>query len=478
MELLESMAEVDESVMEHYVDGTPVSCDQLIKAVRRATLSLERVPVLCGSAFKNKAVQPLLEGVIRYLPSPADIPAVSGLDLEGKEAVRGADDDAPLSALAFKLMNDPYVGHLTFLRVYSGHLKSGATVYNATKGTREKIGRLVKMHANKREESKEVHAGDIVAAIGLRNTGTGDTLCDPRSPILLEAMTLPNPVISVAIEPKSDSDLAKLANALGKISMEDPSFQVFFQEETGQTLISGMGELHLEIIVDRLLREFRVDAKVGNPQVAYRETITRTSEAEGKFVRQSGGRGQYGHVKLRLDPGEPGQGIIFSNAVVGGVVPKEYVSSVEKGVREAAGTGVLAGFPMVDIKITLLDGSYHEVDSSDRAFHIAGSIGFKAAVKKARPIFLEPFMNLEVVAPEKTIGEVISDLSGRRAKIQGMDRRNGVGVVDVHVPLAETFGYATHLRSMTQGRATYTMQFFRYEPVPQSVAEAIKGKEG
>ena len=476
LELLESMADVDESVMEHYIEGKPISPDHLIQAIRRATLSLKRVPVLCGSAFKNKAVQPLMDAVIRYLPSPEDIPPVWGVDLEGKEAACRADDSAPFSALAFKLMTDPYVGHLTFLRMYSGHLRTGVTVYNAAKGTKEKIGRLVRMHANKREEIKEAYAGDIVAATGLRNTGTGDTLCDQNNPILLESMVLPNPVMSVAIESESDSDLAKLSTALGKIAREDPSFQVSFEEETGQTLISGMGELHLEVIVDRLLREFKVGAKVGQPQVAYRETITCTSEAEGRFVRQSGGRGQYGHVKLRLDPGEPGQGVMFENAVVGGRVPKEYIGSVEKGVREAAQTGVLAGFPMVDIKVRLLDGSYHEVDSSDRAFYIAGSMGFKSAAKKARPIFLEPFMHLEVVAPENTIGDVISDLNSRRAKIQGLDNRNGVRIVSVEVPLAETFGYATRLRSITQGRATYTMQFSRYEPVPQSVAETIKGK--
>ena len=478
LQLLESMADVDESVMEYYIEGKPISPDHLIDAIRQATLSMKCVPVLCGSAFKNKGVQQLLDGVIRYLPSPADIPPVSGVDLEGREAVRTADDSAPFSALSFKLMTDPYVGNLTFLRIYSGDLSSGATVYNAAKGTREKIGRLVKMHANKREEIKEAYGGDIVAAIGLRNTGTGDTLCDPSSPILLESMTVPNPVISIAIEPKTKSDIDKLSTALGKIAMEDPSFQVSFEEETGQTLISGMGELHLEIIAGRLFREFKVDATVGRPQVVYRETITSSSEAEGRFVRQSGGRGQYGHVNLRVEPGEPGQGIIFDSAIVGGVVPKEYIPSVEKGVREAATTGVLAGYPMVDLKVTLLGGSYHEVDSSERAFRVAGSMGFKSATKKAGPIFLEPLMALEVVAPESTIGDVIADLKARRAKIQGMESRNGVQVVNVEVPLAEIFGYATHLRSMSQGRATYTMQFSRYEPVPQSVVEAINGKEG
>lgn len=475
-ELLESMADVDESIMERYIDGEPISSDQLIGAIREATLSLKRIPVLCGAAFKNKGVQPLLDAVIRYLPSPADIPPVSGMDPKGKEALRGTDDSVPFSALAFKLMTDPYVGHLTFLRIYSGLLKSGDTVLNATKGTREKIGRLVKMHANKREEIKEVYAGDIVAAIGLRNTTTGDTLCEPTSPILLESMAMPKPVMSVAIEPKTKDDHKKLGTGLSKVAMEDPSFKVSFDEETGQTLISGMGELHLEIIVDRLLREFKVDAVVGKPHVAYRETVSSPSEGEGRFVRQSGGRGQYGHVKLRVEPGERGQGVVFENKVVGGVIPKEYIRSVEKGVREAAASGVLAGYSMVDLKVTIFDGSYHEVDSSERAFHIAGSIGFKSAAEKAGPLFLEPFMALDVVAPEGFIGDVIADLNGRRAKIQVVDIQNGVRMVNARVPLAEMFGYATDLRSMTQGRATYTMQFSGYEPVPQSIARTIKEK--
>ncbi len=476
VELLESMADVDESIMERYIDGEPILSDQLIGAIREATLSLKRIPVLCGAAFKNKGVQPLLDAVIRYLPSPADIPPVSGMDLKGKEALRPADDSVPCSALAFKLMTDPYVGHLTFLRIYSGLLKSGDTVLNATKGTREKIGRLVKMHANKREEIREVYAGDIVAAIGLRNTTTGDTLCEPTSPILLESMAMPKPVMSVAIEPKTKDDHKKLGTGLSKVAMEDPSFKVSFDEETGQTLISGMGELHLEIIVDRLLREFKVDAVVGKPHVAYRETVSSPSEGEGRFVRQSGGRGQYGHVKLRVEPGERGQGVVFENKVVGGVIPKEYIRSVERGVREAAASGVLAGYSMVDLKVTIFDGSYHEVDSSERAFHIAGSIGFKSAAEKAGPLFLEPFMALDVVAPEGFIGDVIADLNGRRAKIQVVDIQNGVRMVNARVPLAEMFGYATDLRSMTQGRATYTMQFSGYEPVPQSIARTIKEK--
>jgi elongation factor G len=476
VELLESIADVDESIMESYIDGKPISSDQLIQAIRKATISLERMPVLCGAAFKNKGVQPLLDAVIRYLPSPADVPPVGGIDLKGKKALRPADDSAPFSALAFKLMTDPFVGHLSFLRIYSGHLSSGATIFNATKGTREKIGRLLKMHANEREETSEVYAGDIVAAIGLRNTTTGDTLCDPSSPILLESMATPKPVMSVAIEPKTKDAQAKLGTGLTKIAMEDPSFRVASDEETGQTLISGMGELHLEIIVDRLLREFKVDAAVGRPRVAYRETVSSKSEGEGRFVRQSGGRGQYGHVKLRVEPGERGQGVVFENRIVGGVIPKEYIRSIERGVREAAAGGILAGYSMVDLKVTIFDGSYHEVDSSERAFHIAGSIGFKCAAEKAGPLFLEPFMALDVAAPEGFIGDVIADLNGRRAKIQGIDNRNGLRMVNAQVPLAEMFGYATDLRSMTQGRATYTMQFSGYEPVPQSIAKTITEK--
>jgi elongation factor G len=476
IELLESIADVDESIMESYIDGKPISSDHLVQAIRNATLSLKRIPVLCGAAFKNKGVQPLLDAVIRYLPGPADVLPVDGVDPKGKKELRMADDSAPFSALAFKLMTDPYVGHLSFLRIYSGHLSSGATIFNATKGTREKIGRLLKMHANEREETSEVYAGDIVAAIGLRNTTTGDTLCDPSSPILLESMATPKPVMSVAIEPKTKDAQAKLGTGLTKIAMEDPSFRVASDEETGQTLISGMGELHLEIIVDRLLREFKVDAAVGRPRVAYRETVSSKSEGEGRFVRQSGGRGQYGHVKLRVEPGKRGQGVVFENRIVGGVIPKEYIRSVERGVREAAAGGILAGYSMVDLKVTIFDGSYHEVDSSERAFHIAGSIGFKCAAEKAGPLFLEPFMALDVAAPEGFIGDVIADLNGRRAKIQGIDNRNGLRMVNARVPLAEMFGYATDLRSMTQGRATYTMQFSGYEPVPQSIAKTITEK--
>jgi elongation factor G len=477
VELLESLANIDESIMDRYIEGDPISSDQLIASIRTATVTLKRVPVLCGAAFKNKGVQPLLDAVINYLPSPRDIPPMCGTDPDGEKACRPAEDSAPFSALAFKLMTDPYVGHLTFLRIYSGGLASGDVVLNAAKGTKEKIGRLVKMHADKREEIREVYAGDIVACIGLRNTTTGDTLCEPTSPILLESVTAPKPVMSVAIEPKTKDDQARLGTGLSKIAMEDPSFKVASDEETGQTLISGMGELHLEIIVDRLLREFNVDAVVGKPHVAYRETISGQSEGEGRFVRQSGGRGQYGHVKLRVEPGERGQGVIVENKIVGGVIPKEYIYSVEKGVREAAAGGILGGYSMVDVKVTIFDGSYHEVDSSERAFHIAGSLGFKSAVEKAGPLFLEPFMALDVTAPEDFLGDVISDLNGRRGKIDGVDNRNGVRMVNARVPLAEMFGYATDLRSMTQGRASYNMQFSGYEPVPQSIARMI-GEKG
>jgi len=476
IELVESLADVDESIMRSYIDGEAISSHALIASIRKATLSLVRIPVLCGAAFKNKGVQPILDAVVRYLPSPLDLPPICGIDLKGKKVFRSADDSAPFSALAFKLMTDSYVGHLTFLRIYSGQLNSGDIVLNATKGTKEKIGRLVKMHANKREEIREVYGGDIVAAIGLRNTTTGDTLCEPSNPILLESMTTPKPVMSVAIEPKTKNDQAKLGTGLSKIAMEDPSFIVTSDEETGQTLISGMGELHLEVIVDRLLREFKVHAVVGKPHVAYRETVSSESEGEGRFVRQSGGRGQYGHVKLRVEPGERGQGVVFENRVVGGVIPKEYIASVERGVREAAANGVLAGYAMVDVKVTIFDGSYHEVDSSERAFHIAGSMGFKSAVERARPLFLEPLMALDVAAPEDFIGNVIADLNGRRAKIQGVDNRNGIHMVNARVPLAEMFGYATDLRSITQGRATYNMQFSGYEPVPQSIARTIQEK--
>jgi elongation factor G len=430
--------------------------------------------VLCGSAFKNKGVQMLLDAIIDYLPCPLDIPPVAGIDPDsGKEVFRKVSDDEPFSALAFKIMTDPFVGQLTFLRVYSGTLSSGSYIYNSTKDVQERIGRLMKMHANKREEIKEVKAGDIVAAVGLKSTLTGDTLCDKEKPIILEAMEFPEPVISVAIEPKTKADQEKLSVALGKLAQEDPSFKVSYNEETGQTIISGMGELHLDIIVDRLLREFKVGANVGKPQVAYRETVRQKATAEGKYVRQSGGRGQYGHVYINLEPLEPGSNFEFVNKVVGGSIPREYISAVEKGIKEALENGVMAGYPVVDVKITLFDGSYHEVDSSEMAFKIAGSMAFKNAAGKAKPVLLEPVMNIEVVTPDEYMGEVIGDLNSRRGKIQTMTQRTNVRVISAMVPLSSMFGYATDLRSRTQGRATYTMQFAHYEEVPKNISEDI-----
>jgi elongation factor G len=433
--------------------------------------------VTCGSAFKNKGVQPLLDAVVDFLPAPTDVPAVEGVNPDNDEReARPADDKAPFSALAFKIMTDPFVGSLTFFRVYSGMVESGSYVFNSTKGKKERFGRLLKMHANKREDIKEVYAGDIAAAVGLRDTTTGDTLCDERRPVVLEAIEFPAPVISIAIEPKTKADQERLGLSLQKLATEDPSFRVATDRETGQTIISGMGELHLEIIVDRLLREFKVDANVGKPQVAYRETIRRAVDREGKFVRQTGGRGQYGHVVLRAEPLPAGTGFEFVDGTKGGVVPREYIPAVERGVREAMESGVLAGYPMVDVKVTLLDGSYHEVDSSEIAFKIAASMAFKDASSKANPVILEPIMAVEVVVPEDFMGEVIGDLSGRRGRIQGMEARAGAQVITAQVPLAEMFGYATDLRSMTQGRATYTMQFSHYEAVPQPISEEITAK--
>jgi elongation factor G len=472
--LVEALADVDESILEKYLDGLEISNQEIEVALRSGTLQLHLVPVFCGAAFKNKGVQLLLDGIVRYLPSPMDVQAITGITPKGEEETRAADDKAPLSALAFKLMNDPYVGHLTFLRIYSGGLTTGAQVLNSTKSVREKIGRLMKMHANKREEIKEVHAGDIVAALGLRNTTTGDTLCDPARPIALEAMDVPAPVISIAIEPKSKEDQEKLGTSLAKVAAEDPTFVVKVEQETGETIISGMGELHLEIIVDRLLREFKVNANVGKPQVAYRETITRKVRAEGRFVRQSGGRGQYGHVWLELEPNERGAGFEFVDRIVGGVVPKEYIKSVERGVKEALEHGALAGYPIVDIRVVLVDGSYHEVDSSDIAFAIAASMAIKAGVKDGEPILLEPMMTVEVVVPEEYIGEVIGDLNSRRGRISQMETRDNVQVIESYVPLAQMFGYATDLRSATQGRATFHMQFSHYDPVPVSISEEVK----
>jgi elongation factor G len=471
--LIERLAERDDLLMERFVNGQGISESDLRRAVREVTLQLKGTPVLCGASFRNKGVQPLLDAIIHYLPSPLDIPPVKGVDPEGKELTFSANNGYPLSALAFKIMNDPYTGQLTFFRIYSGSLKSGDSVFNPTKGKRERIGRLVKMHANKREEIHEVSAGDIFAAVGLKYTTTGDTICSEKQPIILESMNFPKPVISIAIEPKTKGDLEKLGTSLQKMTLEDPSFRVKTDEETGQTILSGMGELHLEIIVDRLLREFNVEANVGEPQVAYRETITKTIKSEGRFIRQSGGRGQYGHVWLTLEPQPPGKGFEFVNRIVGGAIPREYIPAVEKGVVEAMEKGVLAGFPMVDIKVTLIDGSYHEVDSSEMAFKIASSIGFKEGARRANPILLEPVMSIEMITPEEFMGQVVSDLNSRRGKTTKVEYRAGTNVITGEVPLASMFGYATDLRSLTQGRATFTMQFSHYSPVPQSVSEGI-----
>lgn len=475
--LLEAAADCDESIMEKYLDGREIAETELRQAVRKAGLELKLVPILCGASFRNKGVQTLLDAVVDYLPSPLDVPPVRGKHpTSQKEEERLPSDEAPFSALAFKIMTDPFVGTLTFFRVYSGALFSGSSVYHSTKGKRERIGRLLKMHANKREEIKEVYAGDIAAAVGLRTATTGDTLCDENHPIILESIDFPEPVISIAIEPKSKADQERLGLSLQKLTTEDPSFRVRTDEETGQTIISGMGELHLEIIVDRLLREFNVGANVGKPQVAYKETVRKAVEREGKFIRQTGGRGQYGHVYLRVEPQAPGKGFDFVDAIKGGSIPREYIPAVEKGVREATESGALAGYPIVDVKVTLLDGSYHDVDSSEIAFKIAGSMAFKEAVSKASPALLEPIMSVEVVVPEEFMGEVIGDISSRRGKVLGMDSRPAAQVIEARVPLAEMFGYATDLRSMTQGRATYTMQFSHYEPVPATISEEISAK--
>ncbi len=471
--LLETLADINDEIMEKYLEGEEISEEEIKKAVREGTLAFKIVPVLCGSAFKNKGVQPLLDAIVDYLPSPLDIPPVKGYNPEtGEVEERVTDPDQPLAALAFKIMADPYVGTLTFLRIYSGKLESGVTVYNSTKRKRERIGRLVRMHAKHREEISSAEAGDIVAALGLRVTTTGDTLCDETRPIELERLEIPDPVISIAVEPKTKADQEKLANALQKIALEDPSFRVQTDQETGQTLIWGMGELHLEIIVDRLVREFKVGVNVGRPEVAYKETITTSAEAEGKYIKQTGGRGQYGHVKLVLEP-NPGKGFEFISEIVGGAIPKEFIPAVEKGVKEAMEQGVLAGYPVVDVRVRLVDGSYHEVDSSELAFAIAGSLGFKEAAKKANPVLLEPIMKLEVVTPEEYLGDVLGDISSRRGKVEGMDARGNVKVIRAFVPLAEMFGYATQLRSLTQGRANFTMQFSHYEKVPAHLAEEI-----
>ena len=476
--MIEALSDVDEKLMEKYLNGEEITVEEIRAGLRKGTVEMKLTPVICGTAFKNKGVQQLLDAIIDYLPSPLDIPPVIGKSPDdGAEVIRRSEDSEPFSAFAFKVMTDPFVGQLTFLRVYSGVMSAGSYVYNSTKGTKERVGRLLKMHANKREDIKEVVAGDIAAAVGLKGTLTGDTLCDDKSPVILEAMEFPEPVIHVAIEPKTKVDQERLGQSLGKLMQEDPSFKVSTNEETGQTIIAGMGELHLEIIVDRLLREFKVGANVGKPQVACRETIRTAAKAEGKFVRQSGGRGQYGHVYIELEPLlEAGKGYEFVSKVVGGSVPREYWTAVDKGIKEAMEGGILAGYPVVNVRAVLYDGSYHEVDSSEMAFKIAGSMGFKEAAKKARPVILEPIMNVEVVTPEEYMGDVIGDLNSRRGKIQQMDKRGKAQVIKSQVPLAEMFGYATDLRSKTQGRATYTMQFGSYEEVPKGIADGIIAK--
>jgi elongation factor G len=471
--LVEKLAERNDYLMEKFIDGQEITEEEIRRNLRETTLQLKGIPVLCGSAFRNKGVQPLLDAIIDYLPSPLDIPPVRGVGLRGEELTFSANNGYPLSALAFKIMNDPYTGQLTFFRIYSGSLKSGDSVFNPVKGKRERIGRLVKMHANKREEIHEVSAGDIFAAVGLKYTTTGDTICSEKQPIILESMNFPDPVISIAIEPKTKGDLEKLGTSLQKLILEDPSFRVKTDEETGQTILSGMGELHLEIIVDRLLREFNVEANVGEPQVAYREAISKPIKSEGRFVRQSGGRGQYGHVWLTLEPQAPGKGFEFVNRIVGGAIPREYIPAVQKGVVEAMEKGVLAGYPMVDIKVTLIDGSYHEVDSSEMAFKIAGSLGFKEGARQAGPILLEPLMSVEIITPEEFSGQVIGDLTSRRGKTTKVEYRGGTSMIVGEAPLANMFGYATDLRSLTQGRATFTLQFSHYSPVPSSVSEEI-----
>jgi elongation factor G len=478
-ELVEAAVETDEELLTKYLEGEEISEDELRRAIRKACIAGAIVPVLCGSAFKNKGVQQLLDAAIDFLPSPLDVKAIEGHLPHHDETfeTREASDDAPFAALAFKIMTDPFVGKLTYFRVYSGSLPSGSYIYNSTKDKRERIGRLLQMHANRREEIEEVYAGDIAAAIGLKETRTGDTLCNPDKPIILEAMKFPEPVINVAIEPKTKADQEKLGTALQKLSEEDPTFRVHTDQETGQTIIAGMGELHLEIIVDRMMREFKVEANVGRPQVAYRETIRKEAmKVEGKFVRQSGGRGQYGHVVINLYPGQPGTGFVFEDKIVGGVVPREYIGPTEQGIKEAMDTGVLAGYPMVDMRVELIDGSYHDVDSSEMAFKIAGSMAFKEAVRRASPVLLEPIMDVEVVTPGEYMGDVMGDLSSRRGKIGGMLQRGEAQVIGASVPLSEMFGYSTTLRSLTQGRAVYSMQFSRYEEMPKSKAEEIIAK--
>jgi elongation factor G len=476
--MVESIAESHDELLAKYLDGQPLEIAELKAALREATIHQKITPVICGTAFKNKGVQPLLDAVVDYLPSPVDIPPVKGVNPDDESFIeRPAEDDAPFSALVFKIMTDPFVGQLAFFRVYSGRVESGTAVLNSTKGTTERIGRLLQMHANKREEIKEVRAGDIGAAVGLRSVTTGDTICDKNLPIILETMNFPEPVIAVAIEPKTKSDQEKMGVALAKLMQEDPTFKVHTDTETNQTIIRGMGELHLEIIVDRMVREFNVQANVGKPQVAYREAITRKSEAEGRFVRQSGGKGQYGHVKMRFEP-MPEGGFEFVNEIVGGSVPKEFIKPTEQGIKEAMERGIVAGYPMTGVRAILYDGSYHDVDSSEMAFKIAGSMAYQEGAKKAGPILMEPIMDVEVVTPEDYAGDVMGDLSRRRGKIQQMEDRAGAKVIRAHVPLSEMFGYATQVRSMSQGRASYTMQFLQYEPAPKTVSEEVIAKSG
>jgi elongation factor G len=475
--LLEAVAESDEDLMMKYLEGEELTEEEIKSALRKATIGVKLIPVLCGSAFKNKGVQLLLDAVVDYCPSPIDIPPIHGiLPHTDEEVFRSADDNEPFSALAFKIMTDPYVGKLTFFRVYSGTMKAGSYVYNSTKGKKERLGRILQMHANHREEIDMVYAGDIAAAIGFKDTTTGDTLCNEDAPIILESMEFPEPVIHVAIEPSTKADQEKMGVALSKLAEEDPTFKTHTDPETGQTLISGMGELHLEIITDRMLREFKVDAKVGRPQVAYKETIRKAVKAEGKFVRQSGGRGQYGHCVVEFEPLEPGSGYQFESKIVGGVVPKEYIAPIDAGIREAMENGILAGYPAVDIKATLVDGSYHEVDSSEMAFKVAGSMAFKNAGQKANPVLLEPIMKVEVVVPEEFMGDVMGDLNSRRGRIEGMEPRGNTQVIRGFVPLASMFGYATDLRSKTQGRGTYTMHFSHYEEIPKNISDEIIAK--
>ena len=477
-DMIERVAELDDELLHKYVAEEAITPDDIRAALRRATIHNKCTPVLCGSAFKNKGVQPMLDAVVYYLPAPTDIPPVHGVNPHSKvEEVRKADDNEPFAGLVFKIMTDPYVGQLAFFRVYSGTLKAGSSVLTSTRDREERIGRIVKMHANKREEIDEVYAGDIAAAVGLKTVTTGDTICVKNSPIVLESMEFPAPVISVAIEPKTKADQEKLGTALNKLSQEDPSFRVNVDHETGQTIISGMGELHLEIIVDRMSREFSVQSNVGKPQVAYKETIRRAAEAEGKYIRQTGGHGQYGHAKIRIEPLPPGSGYHFVNEIKGGNVPREYIKPIDEGIREAMEGGILAGYPLDDIKATLWDGSYHDVDSSELAFKIAGSMAFKAAAEKAQPVLLEPIMKVEIVVPEEYMGEVIGDLNGRRGKIETIATpRQGVRVIGANVPLADMFGYATDMRSLTQGRAVYSMHFFRYEEAPKNIQEQIISK--